>query len=145
MKLRFPTKEILIQMVLREEEIRWSSQYLEQCDKVKDEVNGWIRISENYQHQIVREFGFDIGAEADIAVNHLRRARYLYPEEPKFQTIPVYVRNNRASQCKYIPGSLVPNVKLSNVVLNQTDYHMIDLYTILSRTKTNIVIGSSHT
>jgi hypothetical protein len=82
------TKENLLEMCKKEEEIRWSQWYQSECDKVKDEVNGWLRISEQVQYQVAKKFGFETDIEADIAVNQLRRARYIYPDEPEFKTIP---------------------------------------------------------
>ena len=77
MSIKTPSKELLLEMVKKEEEIRWSPWYQSECDIVKDEVNGWLRISEQVQYQVVKEFGFENPIEADIAVNQLRRARYI--------------------------------------------------------------------
>ena len=140
MSFKLPTKELLLKMCKKEEEIRWSSWYQSECDKVKDEINGWLRISEQVQYQVARDFGFTNEIEADIAVNQLRRARYIYPEESDFQTIPVYVRNNRAKQCVYQLGQVVPNI-----LINTLQGNPIKLYEILDQTKPNILIGSSHT
>ncbi len=143
-EIKIPTKEQLIQMVKKEEEIRWSSWYQDMCDQVKDEVNGWLRVSAQVQYQIAHDFGFDTEIEADIAVNHLRRARYIFPDEPLFKTVPVYVRNNLASQIKYTNGNTVPNVSISRLNSSEST-DPIKLYDILSKTKSNVLIGSSHT
>ncbi len=140
MKIKIPTKLILIAMLRKEEEFRWSPEYQKLCDEVKDEINGWLRISKEYQYKIAHDFGFTTPIEADIAVNQMRKARYLYPEEKQFKTIPVYVRNNKATQCKYIVDSIVPNVKI-----NQTNLIEINLYDILSKEKVNVIVASSHT
>jgi hypothetical protein len=140
MSIKTPSKELLLEMVKKEEEIRWSPWYQSECDIVKDEVNGWLRISEQVQYQVVKEFGFENPIEADIAVNQLRRARYIYPDEPLFQTIPVYVRNNRAKQCVFKERSIVPNILIGTM-----DGNDINLYQILNQTQPNVLIGSSHT
>ncbi len=140
MNIHVPSKDDLLQMITKEEEIRWSKWYQDQCDQVKDEVNGWLRISEQVQYQIVKDYGFTSDIEADIAVNYLRRARYIYPEEEKFKSIPVYVRNNRAKQCVYNIGNSVPNIEICN-----QDGSRIKLYDILDKSRLNVVIGSSHT
>jgi hypothetical protein len=139
--LRIPTKYQLLEMVKKEEEIRWSQWYQSECDRVKDEVNGWLVISSQVQYQIAKDFGFDTEVESDIAVNHLRRARYLYPEEPLFQSIPVYVRNNLAKQIKYQVGNQIPNVPI-NSLDGKNHFNLID---ILDKSKTNVIFGSSHT
>ena len=140
MNLRVPNKDDLLNMITKEEEVRWSKWYQDQCDQVKDEVNGWLRVTEQAQYQIVKEYGFITDIEADIAVNYLRRARYLYPEEEKFKTIPVYVRNNKAKVCDFKSGDIVPDIRI-----NQMSGDSISLYDFLNPTKLNIVIGSSHT
>jgi hypothetical protein len=140
MNIHIPTKDDLLRMITKEEEIRWSKWYQDQCDNVKDEVNGWLRISEQVQYQVVKDFGFTSDIEADIAVNYLRRARYIYPEEDKFKTIPVYVRNNKAKQCNFAAGDSVPNV---NICFKSGE--PINLYNIMDKSKLNIIIGSSHT
>lgn len=139
--LRIPTKYQLLEMVKKEEEIRWSPWYQSECDRVKDQVNGWLAVSSQVQYQIAKDFGFDTEVESDIAVNHLRRARYLYPEEPLFQSIPVYVRNNLAKQIKYKISESIPNVPINSL----DGLNKINLFDILDKTKTNVIFGSSHT
>lgn len=139
--LRIPTKYQLLEMVKKEEEIRWSSWYQSECNRVKDQVNGWLVVSSQVQYQIAKDFGFNTEVESDIAVNHLRRARYIYPEEPLFQSIPVYVRNNLAKQIKYKNGDKIPNVLISS----QDGQNQFNLFDILHKTKTNVIFGSSHT
>ena len=139
--LRIPTKYQLLEMIKKEEEIRWSSWYQSECDRVKDQVNGWLKISAQVQYQIAKDFGFDTEVESDIAVNHLRRARYIYPDEPLFESIPVYVRNNLAKQIKYKTNQLIPNVPI-NSLDGQNQFNLFD---ILDKSKTNVIFGSSHT
>lgn len=139
--LKIPTKNQLLEMVKKEEEIRWSSWYQSECDRVKDQVNRWLEISAQVQFQIAKDFGFDTEVESDIAVNHLRRARYLYPDEPLFESIPVYVRNNLAKQIKYQNGNTIPNVSI-NSLDGQNQFNLVD---ILDKSKTNVIFGSSHT
>jgi hypothetical protein len=140
-KLKIPNKYQLLEMVKKEEEIRWSSWYQSECDQVKDKVNGWLDVSSQVQYQIVKDFGFDTEVESDIAVNHLRRARYLYPEELLFQSIPVYVRNNLAKQIKYKNGDQIPDVPINSL----DGKNQFNLFDILDKTKTNVIFGSSHT
>ena len=58
-KLKIPTKYQLLEMVKKEEEIRWSSLYQSECDRVKYQVNGWLAVSAQVQYQIAKDFGFD--------------------------------------------------------------------------------------
>jgi len=139
--LKIPTKYQLLEMVKKEEKIRWSAWYQSECDRVKDQVNGWLEISAQIQYQIAKDFGFDTEVESDIAVNHLRRARYIYPEEPLFESIPVYVRNNLAKQIKYKNYDQIPNVPI-NSLDGSKQFNLMD---ILDKSKSNVIFGSSHT
>lgn len=58
MEINYPGKNDLILMLQKEEEIRMSQKYIDLCDEVKDEPNGWLRISEEIQYQIARDFGY---------------------------------------------------------------------------------------
>jgi hypothetical protein len=149
--IRKPSKDILIKMLQREEEIRFSSEYINKCNDVASEPNGWLRISGDFQKQVATEFGFISSIENDIAVNHMRRAQYIYPDEPLFKTIPVYVRNNLANKGKFSTNDVVPNIvlhKLLDTVDNEsasgtTDH--ISLYQTFDKTRPNVLIASSHT
>ena len=140
--IRKPSKDILIQMLQREEEIRFSSDYINKCTEVASEPNGWLRISAEFQKQVASEFGFKSSIENDIAVNHMRRAQYIYPDEPLFKTIPVYVRNNLATKGKFSTNDVVPNIILHQL-LDITDH--ISLYQTFDKTRPNVLIASSHT
>ena len=123
--IRIPTKNDLLIMLRKEELIRSSPEYIAKCDEVSSEPNGWLRISKEYQYQIAREHGYITDMEADIAVNHMRRASILYPDEPLFKTIPVYVRNNLASAGNLIAGTNVPNILIHK---NNSTHDVIKLY-----------------
>lgn len=135
-----PNKQDLINILKREEEIRWSEWYQKKCDELKDEPNGWIRLSEQVQYQVVKEFGFVSDMEADIAVNYMRRASQLYPDEEQFKIIPVYVRNNRAKQTKFKEKDPIPNIFIFD--LNQKK---IGIWSILEKNRVNVLLASSHT
>jgi hypothetical protein len=138
--IKLPTKEQLLLMLKEEEKIRFSEEYISECDNVAHETNGWLRISEEKQYEIAKKFGFSSDIESDIAVNHMRRAQYLYPEEDEFKKIPVYVRNNYAKQSNYSIGDIVPNIQIHTFDLNT-----INLYDTFQSNKINILIASSHT
>ena len=140
--IRIPTKNDLLIMLRKEELIRSSPEYIAKCDEVSSEPNGWLRISKEYQYQIAREHGYITDMEADIAVNHMRRASILYPDEPLFKTIPVYVRNNLASAGNLIAGTIVPNIIIHK---NNSTHDEIKLYNTFDPTKMNLLIASSHT
>lgn len=139
-KIKIPTKDDIIQMLYAEEKIRFSPEYIKLCDDVANEVNGWLRISKEFQYKIVSDYGFITDVEKDIAVNHMRRAQYIYPDEPLFKTIPVYVRNNLAQKGIFKTNDIIPNIKIHNM-----DLSTLDLYSTFNPDKLNILIASSHT
>ena len=138
--IKIPSKEQLLLMLLEEEKIRFSQEYILECNNVASEPNGWLRISEEKQYEIAKKFGFNTDIELDIAVNHMRRAQYLYPEEEQFKSIPVYVRNNLAKQCIYSNNQIVPNISI-----RQMNLEPIHLYDTFKPNHINVLIASSHT
>lgn len=138
--LKYPDKETLIKMLELEESIRMSKEYVEMCNNVKDEINGWLRISEEIQYKIVKNFGYTNIIEQDLAVNRMRTAQYLYPDEPKFKTISVYVRENLAKMGDFKVGDVVPNILIHN-----TNTTMTNLHNTFDKTKPNLLLCSSHT
>lgn len=138
--INYPKKTKLIKMLQEEEDIRMSQKYIDMCDAVKDEVNGWLRISEEVQYMVAKKFGYETSIEQDLAVNRMRRAQYIYPEEPLFKTIPVYVRNNLARAGDYKDGDIVPHITIYDE--NKTK---IDMHNLFSKDKMNLLLASSHT
>lgn len=139
--IKYPDKDTLIQMLTMEESIRMSPEYIKLCDEVKDEVNGWLRISEEIQYKIARDFGYTSTLEQDLAVNRMRRAQYLYPEEPLFKTIPVYVRNNIANVGTFVATDIVPNLMIHHI----SNLEEVQLYDVFSKEKPTLLLASSHT
>ena len=84
-------------MLLLEEKVRLSPAYIVHCSLVKDEVNGWLRISEEVQQKIANKFGFSNPIHNLLAVNMMRRAHIDY-NEARFREVSVYVRNNLANK-----------------------------------------------
>ena len=103
---------MLLKMLEMEESIRMSPAYIKECTKVENEVNGWLRISGEIQEKIVSLYGYNNPIMNILAVNHLRRAQYLYPGDSRFKTTQVYVRNNLAEVGNLSLGDIAPNVKL---------------------------------
>jgi hypothetical protein len=141
--VRIPTENELLAMIQEEERIRNSSEYIAKCNEVADEINGWLRISAEVQYQVVKAYGFISDIESDIAVNHLRRAQFLYPNNPLFREIPVYVRNNIANKGKFHVGDVVPNISIHH--LDDIQQETINLYSIFSKDHMNLLLVSSHT
>ncbi|CAG8479977.1 2613_t:CDS:2, partial [Racocetra fulgida] len=124
--LKLPTtKEELLALLREEERRRMSPELQELYRKVGNDPTcgkDWMDITDQMQHDLVREFGY-----SDEAVQLMRRAPQLYPDDPEFRTTQVYVRNNiahignlkegmQAPDCPLIPlkysDTTVPNVSM---------------------------------
>ena len=130
-------KDILEALLVAEEKARHSPEYVRECDEVKDEVNGWLRISAEYQKKIAKSFGFKDGIEVTYAVDQMRRATQIYPE---LREISVYRRENLANKGKFRSGDTVPNV-----IIHKRNLSEIRLYDTFSQEIPNVLILSSHT
>jgi hypothetical protein len=127
-------------MLLLEEKVRMSDAYILECTLVKDEVNGWLRVSEYVQQEIAKRFGYTTRAQNIIAVNLMRIAHTKYKNDPKFRDVSVYVRNNIANI-----GTLKVNDPFIDVNIISTQKDTIKLSNILDKNKPNIIISSSET
>jgi len=124
-----------------EEQMRFSSTYQEKCNSVEKIPNGWLFESGKIQEQVAFRFGYTDILTNNDAVNYIRRAQNLYPEEIKFKQIPVYIRENRAVSGNFNIGEKMKldlniyNLKLENKKTND----------LLVPSKHNIIIASSNT
>lgn len=127
-------------MIQTEEKIRMSPEYIKRCTRVKDEVNGWLRISGEIQQQIAYDFGYKDLLKNMLVVNQIRRASYLYPKDERFQNTQVYVRHNKAKASEFKCDHIVPNINIFSL-----KGKCIDLYSLLDSKKHNLIIASSET
>lgn len=139
-EIKIPTEKQLEILVTKEEEIRMSKEYQDECTRVKDIVNGWQDVTDQMQKKLVRDHGFDDEISCEVACNRLRRAQYLYPNNKTFKTVPVYVRENKATIGNLKVDSDVPNVNLVNMDGKETKLH-----DLLDNNKINVIFGSSQT
>lgn len=138
--IKIPTKETLLRIIDEEEKIRQSKEYQNECTKVKDIPNGWLDVTKKIQEDLVRKYGFDDDISCEVACNRLRRAQYLYPEENRFKTTPLYVRNNKANKGTLQINSAIPDMNLYDLTNKQTT-----LYELMDKNKPNIIFAGSHT
>ena len=123
-----------------EEQIKFSPQTQILFSEVKQEINGWLRITNEIQQQVATQFGYKDLLSNLLAVNQMQRAQYLYPNDPDFIKYSVYIRHNRAQPGKYQLGDKIPNIKLVDMNLET-----ITLDNILITEKPTIIIASSYT
>jgi len=134
------SKKMLLEMLELEEQVRMSSSYINECTRIEKEVNGWLRLSGEIQEKIATKFGFNNQLTNHIAVNSMRRAHIIYPEDNRFRDISVYVRNNLANTGHFKIGDNIKDVQLVTL-----DKKLITLDNLLNNNKYNIIIGSSET
>jgi len=140
--LNLPSPTDILKIVKIERKTRLSKEYIKQCDEVANEVNGWLRITDEMQKRLVSEAGFkNIGA--DIALNMLRRAQYDHPNDPDVLEL-VYVKNNKANAGRFKAGDAVENVNLHSKDGNAT-VSLMELIGGVNQHKINIIFAASHT
>lgn len=139
MNLNFIPKEKLLLMLQREEEIRMSQWYIDECTKVKDEINGWLRISSEVQEKVDKEFGYTSNLENILAINLIRMASSIYPNDSRFQNTSVYVRENKAQKGKNVIGDIIPDMTIHN--LDGTENNLYNLI----NSNYSLIFASSHT
>lgn len=127
-------------MIQAEEKIRMSPEYIKQCTQVKDEVNGWLRISGEIQKQIAFDWGYKDHLKNMLVVNLIRRASQIYTKDERFQKTQVYVRNNKAKDSVLQINQTVPNVRVFSLTGKSKT-----LYNLLDSEKHNVIIASSET
>ena len=138
-----PSEKLLEILVREEEKMRFSQEYIERCNQVADEPNGWLRVTGEMQRSLVEkhclEQGFSDEMSIDITLNRLRTAQYLYPDNPVFKQ-PVYVRENKANQ-----GTLQVGNPFVDTMLYSRSNDPIKLDDLLDPNKPNIIFSGSHT
>ena len=135
-----PPSDKLYEMLKMEEFIRMSPEYSDECSKIKDEVNGWLRISGEVQEKVAHLFGYSDPLSKLLVVNYMRRAPYLFPYDKRFTETQVYVRNNLAIKGNLVCGNPFPMITLYNL-----KEELIDTHSILDNSKYNVIIASSET
>lgn len=114
-------KEILKQMLIRENELRLSPevQAIYAQYNQHPEMGDWINYTYQLQEDLVTEFGY--GGSPDRirwSVNQLRTATAVYPD---LAEIPLYVRHNRAKRGELREGDLTPDLVLHQFPNCQTE------------------------
>lgn len=137
-----PSKDKLLRMLKREEEIRLSDEYINLCSLVSNEIDGWLKVTESIQKMVCYEFGYTNTLDNLLAINYLRSAQYIYPEDPKINMTSLYIRNNKSQDLNLTMkiGDKVPNINIIDLYNNENS-----LYKLINNNKYNLIIGSSAT
>ena len=126
-------------MLKVEETLRLSQAYISECSRVKDEVNGWLRVTGELQELVASHFGFNDEISNMFAVNLMRSAHNTYRDDSKFSEVSVYVRNNLAEKGSINMGDDVIDLEISSI--NESS---VSLSSIIDN-KDTIIISSSAT
>ncbi|CAG8441450.1 4279_t:CDS:2 [Acaulospora morrowiae] len=147
------TKEKLLTLLREEERRRLSPEMQRKYYEVGNDPTcgmDWMDVTDQMQHELVREFGY-----SDEAVQLLRRAPQLYPNDPEFHTTQVYVRNNIANignltegmsapDCSLIP--LEPSMFKTMVINSNTNSpNMVSLRLLYKSGRPLVLFGGSYT
>ena len=130
----------ILAILKREEEIRFSQEYITKCSEVSHIPNAWLEVTNNMQKELVKEFGYTDELSNTLAVNVIRKALNIYPDDEEIKNSVVQFRENIASKGKYKVGDNLKNISLHNL-----DNKEIDLFQLLDLNKTNIMLVGSHT
>jgi len=100
----------LLAILKREEEVRFSQEYLSKCTEVAHIPNGWLDVTNNMQKELVKEFGYIDELSNTLAVNVIRKALNIYPDDEEIKNSVVQLRENIASKGKYKVGDILKNI-----------------------------------
>jgi len=150
------TREVLVKILKRENEIRLSKQALESLERESCEYeNNKMERSqlfipwsiEQCQIQAVKEFGYKSNDEIDYAIQMLRSARALFPKDLEIQNSTFYLKYNRARRGELQIGDTYKDVPL--MTCGQESINLSDVINtpIKKKThdKTTIIINGSVT
>lgn len=140
---QFLTEEVVEKMAVMEDKLRNSDEYRQKCTDVQHIPNGWLDITAEMQKNVVRMFGFETDFEINIALNYLRRAHEIFPNNDICKN-RVYVKNNKARQGEIVIGDSYIDVDLYNPMKSNQNRN-IKLSNIIDTPKPVLIIASSHT
>lgn len=120
-------------MLIRENELRLSDEYQKQYDEAeKTSSSSWLAVTDQLQRQVIQEFNLD--EDMEDALLCLRCATQIYPD---LQTIPLYVKYNRARDGDLQVGDIAPDVTVV-----QLDGQESQLFDGLKSSSTVLISGS---
>ena len=85
----------------REEQIRFSDSYINKCSQVANIPNAWLDVTDNMQKELVKEFGFVDELSNTLAVNVIRKAKDIFPNDQEIKNSVVHFRENISQKGTY--------------------------------------------
>jgi len=150
------TRDTLVKMLKRENEMRLSKEMLEalemethayeeqekRCQK-KNTSDNQAHIPWSIaqcQEKLVKEFGYKTSAEISYALQTLRSARALYPNDTEIQNAAFYLKYNRAHRGELKVGDAYKDVPL--MTCGQEEKNLSE---IINSEKATVIISGSVT
>jgi len=140
LKLLKLDRDKVLKILKREEEIRFSDKYIQQCNAVANIPNAWLDVTSEMQKKVAEEFGYIDPIINTLAVYIIRKAKDIYPDE-EIKNSVVHFRENFAHQGKFKEGDKIINP----ILYNSINGNNCRLYDILDNEKKNIILAGSHT
>jgi len=148
------TREKLVRMLKRENEVRLSEEMLNKLEKETSEYEDGPKcidkVSCNQPHMpwsiaqcqemVVQEFGYKTTAEISYALQMLRSARALYPNDMEIKNSAFYLKYNRVRR-----GELRVNDMYKDVPLITCGQEETKLSNLLDSKKATVIISGSVT
>lgn len=109
---RLPSREIVKEMLERENELRLSDDVQRKMAEAEESgMSDWMRVAEQVQKQVAQEFGMseEKGLEA------LRTAAWRFSGDKELLSIPVYIKYNRNRRGDLKEGDKAPDVTLQTL------------------------------
>lgn len=130
----------ILSILKREEEIRFSDEYIQKCDEVSNIPNAWLDVTAEMQKNLVAEFGYSDIISNTLATHVIRTAYNIYPNDNEIKNSVVHFRENKAHE-----GTFRENDQIINCNLYDINQNIIELNNILDDNKPNIILAGSHT
>ena len=130
----------ILSILKREEELRFSKEYISQCNEVANIPNAWLDVTSKMQEDLVKEFGYTELVSNILAVHVIRKAQDIYPNDEEIKNSVVKFRENLANPGTFKEGDNIVDISLHNLVGSK-----INLFDILDSNKPNIILAGSHT
>jgi len=146
------TRERLLKMLQRENEMRLSKELLEAlesesckyenatCNNYNERQVYLPQCIVNYQENLVKEFGYKSDIEMNYALDLLRSARALFPNDIEIKNAAFYLKYNRSSR-----GELRVDDRMKDVPLMTCGEEEKWLSEIINKEKATIIISGSVT
>ena len=126
MRFKVPDEKTLVDMIIEENALRTSEEYLNDCNAVKHIPNGWLDVTDKLQSDLVQRYGYKYPSlDFSITLYMLRNARSVYPDNPVFTDVPIYVRENTADIGTLQKQQHIPDVCIYNIDGYETSLHKI--------------------